>query len=172
MKMTRGICLAVVVICLSSGSDRVMATDSPHDLAVAVIPGTNVLQVFYKRPSGSGDNRLFSRWRNPDGSWSDEANLGGRHDFQSDPTAAAIPGTNVLQVFYRGDDGGLISRWRNPDGSWSAEQDLGGKLISNPAVAALPDTNVLQVFYLSVDYRLISRRRNPDGSWSGEQLLW
>jgi len=39
-----------------------------------------------------------------------------------------VPGTEVLQLFYRGQDNGVWSRWRNPDGSWSAEQGLGGIL--------------------------------------------
>jgi hypothetical protein len=41
--------------------------------AVAQIPGQNVLQVFYE----GGDNALWTRWRNSDGSWSGEQSLGG-----------------------------------------------------------------------------------------------
>jgi hypothetical protein len=67
---------------------------------------------------------VWSRWRNSNGSWSGEQNLGGK--LNGDPVAAVIPGTNVLQLFYRGLDNGVWSRWRNPDGSWSAEQNLGG----------------------------------------------
>ena len=37
-----------------------------------------------------------------------------------------VPGTEVLQLFYRGQDDAVWSRWRNPDGSWSNEQSLGG----------------------------------------------
>jgi len=69
---------------------------------------------------------VWSRWRNPDGSWSKEQGLGGV--LTSDIVAAQVPGTQVLQLFYRGQDHGVWSRWRNPDGSWSAEQHLGGVL--------------------------------------------
>ena len=46
----------------------------------------------------------------------------------SDIVAVQVPGTPVLQLFYRGQDNGVWSRWRNPNGSWSAEQHLGGVL--------------------------------------------
>jgi hypothetical protein len=82
------------------------------------------LQLFYR----GLDNGVWSRWRNPDGSWSDEQNLRGQ--LSSDITAAVVPGTNILQLFYRGLDNGVWSRWRNPDGSWSDEQNLGGRLSS------------------------------------------
>ncbi len=56
------------------------------------------------------------------------------------PVVAVVPGSNVLQVFYRGFDNGLRTLWREPDGTWSAEQDLGGSLnpLGPPAVAYLP----------------------------------
>jgi hypothetical protein len=43
-------------------------------------------------------------------------------------TAAVVPGTEVLQLFYRGQDNAVWTQWRNPDGSWSNEQGLGGVL--------------------------------------------
>jgi hypothetical protein len=90
-----------------------------HPIA-AHVPGTDILQLFAR----GTDAGVWSRWRNPNGSWSAEQDLGGR--LTSGPIAAVIPGTNVLQLFYRGLDDGVWSRWRNPDGSWSAEQNLGG----------------------------------------------
>ena len=50
----------------------------------------------------------------PDGSWSGEEEIGGV--LNGDPIAAAVPGTNVLPIFYRGADNHLCSRLRNPDG--------------------------------------------------------
>jgi len=36
------------------------------------------------------------------------------------------PGTNILQLFYRGTDNDVWSRWRSPDGNRPAGQVLGG----------------------------------------------
>ena len=85
--------------------------------------------------------------------------------------AAVVPGTDVLQLFYRGQDNGVWSRWRNPDGSWSGEQSLGGVLTSDITAAVVPGTDVLQLFYRGLNSVVWSRWRNPDGSWSGEQSL-
>jgi hypothetical protein len=82
-----------------------------------------------------------------------------------------VPGTDVLQLFYRGQDNGVWSRWRNPDGSWSGEQSLGGLLTSDITAAVVPGTDVLQLFYRGLNSGVWSRWRNPDGSWSGEQSL-
>ena len=84
-----------------------------------------ILQLFYK----GADNGVWSRWRNPDGSWSNEQGLGG--NLTSNITAAVVPGTQILQLFYKGADNGVWSRWRNPDGTWPAEQSLGGVLTSD-----------------------------------------
>jgi hypothetical protein len=86
-------------------------------------------------------------------------------------TGAVVPGTEVLQLFYRGQDNGVWSRWRNPDGSWSAEQGLGGVLTSDITAVVVPGTEVLQLFYRGQDNGVWSRWRNPDGSWSAEQSL-
>ncbi len=56
--------------------------------------------------------------------------------------ATTIPGTDVLQLFYRGADNGVWSRWRNPDGSWSGEQGLGG-VVSVPQTMAARRTSSL-----------------------------
>ena len=97
----------------------------------AQIPGS-VLQVFYR---GANDS-LYTRWRNPDGTWSGEQDLGGI--LNGDPFAAQVPGTNVLQVFYRGANDSLYTRWRNPNGTWSSEQHLGGILNGDPFAAQVP----------------------------------
>jgi hypothetical protein len=86
--------------------------------------------------------------------------------------ASVVPGTDTLQLFYRGLDTGVWSRWRNPNGSWSQEQEIGGKLASSDITAAVvPGTNILQLFYRGLDNGVWSRWRNPDGSWSDEQNL-
>ena len=81
-------------------------------------------------------------WRNPDGSWSTEQNLGGSvayGSFGSYITAAQVPGTNYLQIFYGGPDGTVRSRWRNPDGTWSYELNLWGSgALSNIATVVVP----------------------------------
>ena len=50
----------------------------------AQVPGS-VLQLFYR----GADNSLYTRWRNPDGSWSGEQHLGGI--LNGDPIAAQVP---------------------------------------------------------------------------------
>jgi hypothetical protein len=132
------------------------------------------LQLFY----AGADNGVHSRWRNPDGSWSDEQNLGGQVT-STKITAIAVPGTEILQLFYKGTDNGVWSRWRNPDGSWSDEQNLGGGVspgggvnwYSNITASVVPGAEILQLFYVDADGEVFCRWRNPDGSWSGEQDL-
>jgi hypothetical protein len=85
--------------------------------------------------------------------------------------ATTVPGTEVLQLFYRGTDAGLYTRWRNPDGTWSDEQGLGGILTSNITAATVPGTEILQIFYRGEDGGVWSRWRNPDGTWSDEESL-
>ena len=89
------------------------------------------LQLFYR----GTDNSVWSRWRNPDGSWSAEQHIGGL--LAGDPIAAQVPGSNVLQLFYRGTDNNVWSRWRNADGTWSSEQHIGGLLGGDPIVATI-----------------------------------
>ena len=68
-----------------------------------------------------------------------------------DPAVAQIPGTDILQVFYRGrDSAGLWTRWRDPalTPNWSDEHPLGGVLIGDP-VAAAPALAVSPVNWMS-----------------------
>ncbi len=136
-------------------------------------PSVLQLSLFYQRPDGG----LCSRWRNPDGKWPEEQNLGGQ--LYSPPVVAVVPGSplpnvppyvppfpDVLQVFYVGFDLGLWTRRRKPDGTWCDEHRLGGRLKSPPVVAVVPGSNVLQVFYLGMDLGLWTRWREPDGTWS------
>jgi hypothetical protein len=126
------------------------------DPAVAQIPGTNILQVFYHGSNGA----LWTVWRNTNGSWSNMQSLGGSLFTQTcdDPTnpscygSAAtpvpiqIPNTNDLEVFYRGSNDHLQAFMRNPDASWTS-QDFGGNMASDPSAAPLPGANQIQVFY-------------------------
>ena len=51
---------------------------------LAAVPGhASVLQIFYKGP----DLTVRSMWRNPDGSWSYELNLGGSGAYSNIATA-------------------------------------------------------------------------------------
>ena len=56
---------------------------------LAAIPSaffSGIVQLFYR----GKDNSLYSRWRNPDGSWSGEQHIGGV--LNGDPIAAVVPG--------------------------------------------------------------------------------
>ena len=155
-----------------SAEQRLGASSGGTDIVAAVVPGTEVLQLFY---SGHDDDpNVYSRWRNPDGSWSAEQRLGGSSASYR-ITAIVVPGTEVLQLFYFGPEQAVHTRWRNPDGSWSGEQSLGGTVspLGNIAAAVVPGTEVLQLFYRGPDpdRAVYSRWRNPNGSWSGEQRL-
>jgi hypothetical protein len=99
---------------------------------VAQISGSNVLQVFY----AGGDGALWTRWRNTDGSWSQEQSLGNQlfrltcadvtnsscWGNTATPAAIQIPAAgdfgNTLGVFYRGLNNDLVISIRNQDGIW------------------------------------------------------
>ena len=59
-------------------------TTSLNTNTYAQVPGS-ILQVFYR----GADDSLYTRWRNPDGSWSSEQHLGGI--LNGDPVAAQVP---------------------------------------------------------------------------------
>jgi hypothetical protein len=140
------------------------------DPIAAVLPGTDVLQLFYRVQTFILGNAIFSRWRNTDGTWSDQQDIGGK--LNGDPVAAVLPGTDVLQLFYRGLDNAVWSRWRNTDGTWSNEQSIGGALNGDPIAAALPDIGVFWLVYRGLDDSILARTRDPrSGTWSGEQKI-
>jgi hypothetical protein len=145
------------------------ATNSDYKITYQIMAGTRIVQLFYRGNYQGNANSLLSRWRNFDGSWSDEQPLGA--PLNGNPIPAMIPGTNILQLFYRGTDSSLRSRWRNPDGTWSGEQLLGGVINTDPFAAVVPDSGVLQLFYRGLENGLYSRWRDPNGNWSEEQPL-
>jgi len=148
--------------------------------AVAQVPGTNVLQVFYE----GGDNALWTRWRNTDGTWSQEERLGGQlypatcgdlsipqcEGFNLTPVAIQIPNTNYLEVLYRGPDNALRYRLRDNNGNWLPEGNLGGQMSGNPTAAQIPGTNQIQVFYRGTDGGLKTQWGNLD-FWVDEHDL-
>jgi hypothetical protein len=177
----------------SLGGD-LSSPSSDSDTAAAPIaiklPGMDVLQVFYR----GSDNALWTLWRNPpDGStppsWSSPHRLGGQ--LGGDPAVTQIPGTDVIQVFYRGSDNALWTLWRNPpDGStppsWSSPQRLGGSLFTRtcndqtdpscygtsalPVPIQIPNSDDLEVFYRGSNNHLQAFRRNPNGRWTPQDF--
>jgi hypothetical protein len=132
------------------------------DPAVAVIPGTSTIQVFYQ----GADHGMYTRWLT-NGTWSKEVGMGGSLFTQTCddatnpscfgnsaiPVPIQIPGTNDLEVFYRGSDGQLHGFLRSSStGSWSTSpQDFGGNMASDPSAAPINGSNLIQVFYQGGD---------------------
>jgi hypothetical protein len=139
------------------------------NIAAAPVPGTNILQILYRL----GDGALWTRARDGDpefwnSHWSDPQRLGGM--VTTDISTAQVPGTNILQVFYRGGDGGVRSFWRDGN-TWYGEQNLGGVATSAIAAAQIPGSNVLALFYRGANGGVCSLQRAASGSWSSEQSL-
>jgi kumamolisin len=90
-------------------------------------------------------------------------------------TTAVVPGpqpnTQLLQLFYRGQDNSIYSRWRNENGTWSTEQHIGGLISSDITAAQVPGGDVVQLFYRGQDNAVWTRWRNSGGNWSSEQDL-
>ena len=120
------------------------------------------LQLFYR----GTDNGVWTRSRTPDGTWSDEAVLGGF--LNGAPVAAPIPGTSTLQLFYVGGDNALWTRWSDPGTYWSDEVRMGGFLTSDPVAAAIPGTKSVQLSYRGSDNAVWTRWRDDSGTWSDE----
>ena len=133
------------------------------DPSVALVPGTTQWQVFYR----GADGNLKTQWGNFE-SWIYETDMGGQlfgptcTDVTNDscygsyatPVVIQLPGSNDLEVFYRGLDNTLRARVRDDAGNWWPEQDLGGQMSSDPSVAPVPGTNQIgdgnyqiEVFY-------------------------
>jgi hypothetical protein len=125
---------------------------------------TEMVQLFYAGASG-----VITRWRNPNGTWSAEQNLGGTPI--GPVVAISVPGTAILDLFYFETDNGICSRRRNPDGSWSAAQCLGGTVCGGITGSVVPGTDVVHIFHAGPGGDVITRWRDPNGSWSAERSL-
>jgi hypothetical protein len=131
---------------------------------------SDFLQLFYR-----GDDRaLYSFWDEGNGVWSNKygppQRIGGV--LNGAPVACQIPGTGVVQLFYRGTDNNVWSVWRNTDGSWSDEQHIGGILNGDPIAVQIPGVDyVIQLFYRGLNNSVYSRWRQQDELWSDEQQI-
>jgi hypothetical protein len=132
----------------SSGPDSVgLGVGGEFDnLAVAQVPGTDILQLFARVP----DFSLWTQARTPDGHWPEAWRIAGTGDvlgpdLMGAPVAAADPNANTLHVFYRGSDNGLWTLSRTSDGMpdwptgiWSDIASLAGNVAGDPCTAVVP----------------------------------
>jgi hypothetical protein len=144
------------------------STNSYNRITAIVIPGTEIVQLFYVGTDGS----VRTRWRESDGTWSPHHhNLGG--SSISDITAIVLPGTEIVQLFYVGTDNSLRTLWREPGGKWSPHhQNLGGHTGGpgcNITAIVLPGTQIVQLFYAGSEFKVWTCWRNTDGKWSPHQ---
>lgn len=103
--------------------------------------------------------------------WSGENQMGGYLALNTTVAAAQIPGSDVLELFYEGQDGALWTLWRNPDGSWNDKNQvrLGGQPNGNPVAIQIPNTYAIEVLYRGQDFHLRGFRRDADGVWTTEE---
>ena len=116
------------------------------NLAVAQVPGTDILQLFARVP----DQSLWTQSRTPDGHWPEAWRIAGTDDqygpeLMGAPVAAADPNANTLHVFYRGSDNGLWTLSRTSDGMpdrptgiWSDIGRIAGNVAGDPCTAVVP----------------------------------
>jgi hypothetical protein len=135
---------------------------------------TEVLQLFYR---GGGGSVVF-RYRDPNGNWQDEDDLGGGGGGPGPITAAPVPGEDVLQLFYvgrigTGTDANILTRWLPAGGTWSGEKSLSAQIpvYGTIAAAQVPDQNVLQLFYPGTNGAIMTRWREANGNWSEEETI-
>lgn len=138
----------------------------PGGVTAAVVPGTQLVQLFYRGP----DQSVRTVWQREGGAgngWTSEVVFGG--DAIYDVAAAQVPGTEVLQIFFTDQASGRIrTQWRDANGTWSSQVDLAGAGGTGVIAAPVPGTDVLQLFYQSPGGRVLTQWREPDGSWSAE----
>ena len=177
-----GLGLMLTTLCQAQqwSGEQNLAGDLFGTPAVAQVPGTNVLQAFYE----GGDSAMWTRWRNTDGTWSQEERLGGQlypatcgdlsipqcEGFNLTPFAIQIPNTDFLYVFYRGADNTLRYLLRDNNGNWLPEGNLGGQMSGNLSAVQVPGTDAIQVFYRGADGNLKTQWGNLN-FWVNEQDL-
>ena len=116
------------------------------NLAVAQVPGTDILQLFARVP----DQSLWTQSRTPDGHWPEAWRIAGTNDelgpeLKGAPVAAADPNANTLHLFYRGLDNGLWTLSRTSDGMpdwptgiWSDIGRIARNVAGDPCTAVVP----------------------------------
>jgi hypothetical protein len=116
------------------------------NLAVAQVPGTDLLQIFARVP----DQSLWTQSRTPDGHWPEAYRIAGTDDqygpeLMGAPVAASDPNANTLHVFYQGTDNGLWTLSRTSDGMpdlptgiWSDIGRIANNVAGDPCTAVVP----------------------------------
>jgi hypothetical protein len=113
------------------GPDQDLGGQLSSDPSVALVPGTEQIEVFYR----GADGRLKTQWGDLN-SWVYETDMGGQlfgptcTDVTNDscygayatPATIQLPGTNDLEVFYRGPDNTLRARLRDDTGTWGGNR--------------------------------------------------
>lgn len=84
------------------------------------------------------------------------------------PPSAVAPRPGLLEIFWRGTDGGLWHTWEN-DGTWYGPRSLGGAMASDPSVVS-PSPGVMDIFWKGVDGQLWHTWYNAAG-WQGPRPL-
>ena len=87
----------------------------------------------------------------------------------SSPSQVVTQPGGVIDVFYRGSDGGLWYLRRAPGEGWARPVKLGGQLASAPSAVALSGGHI-RVFYCGTDGMLWQVRSGPTG-WSRPRAL-
>jgi hypothetical protein len=100
--------------------------------------------------------------------WEGEHQMTGYLMATTTVAAVQIPGEDVLQLFYEGQDGALWTLWRNQYGSWNDKNQvsMGGQPDGTPVAIQIPNTYAIEVLYRGRDSHLRGFLRNADGSWT------
>ncbi len=107
------------------------------DITAVVLPApaSDYLELSYRGTAGE----VMTILRSPStGEFNAEAPLGGAVIAGGAITAAAVPGSGALGLFYRGPGGTLKANFRGENGHWTGESDQGGELASDVSAAPTP----------------------------------
>lgn len=97
--------------------------------------------------------------------WSGVEQLDGT--ITSAPAGGQRRGTNVIDLFVRGDDGNLYHRIRQSDGTWTPFGSLGGPIVDGPATASRRD-NFVDVYVHGTDGSTYAKYNDgTDAGWQG-----
>ena len=104
--------------------DTDMGYPAIGEIAAIVLPGTQVLQVFFRDQSSQLQTQWKEDWSQPGQNWSKEHQLAG--EINSDVSAMALPNDAVVQVFFTDTSNTVYTSWREENGDWADPRDLGG----------------------------------------------